>query len=231
MRLIDIQGWIFETHNVLYDATVWQRWLLHLLSRMGLTTHYDLFFRVWELEFAPRVNTGQIDFKDALAEFLTSTGMSSCHVKEVNLALRAKQKELFSGQRPLLGVVETVAEIARSNCPLAVSADTSLDSTELGTELANLGLTSCFSIIESSRDTGYLKPAPQCYMRIVTAMNVPAESVVFVGHHEEHLCGASSLGLQTVALDSPDIEATCHINRFSELTELVSSPDSIRRAG
>ncbi|MEK6247890.1 MAG: HAD hydrolase-like protein [Planctomycetales bacterium] len=231
MRLVDIQGWIFETHNVLFDATVWQRWLLHLLSRMGLHTHYNLFFRVWELEFAPQVYTGQVDFQDALSEFLTAAGMSSSHVNEVILTMRAKQKDLFSGQRPLMGVVETIAEIAKSKCPLAVSADTSLDSTELRNELANFGLTSCFSIIETSRETGYLKPAPQSYMRIVSAMNVPAESVAFVGHDEHHLCGAAALGLQTVAFDCPDFEATCHVTRFAEMAELVPLPVAIRRAG
>ena len=56
-----IQGWIFELNGVLYDGTAWRRWLLQLLSKRGLHTHYDVFFRHWDLEFASQIQSWEMD--------------------------------------------------------------------------------------------------------------------------------------------------------------------------
>jgi hypothetical protein len=46
-----IENLVIDLCGVLYDNSEWKRWLLGLVTRMGLHTHYAPFFRVWEREF------------------------------------------------------------------------------------------------------------------------------------------------------------------------------------
>ena len=203
LDIVKIQGWIFELQNVLYDDTAWRRWLLKLISKMGLHTHYDSFFRVWDLAYAPRVHSGQSSFQAAVDEFLIAAGMSRCQVNEIIPALRAQHKTLSADQRPLPGVVETLQTLSATGYQLAVSADNDLDGNALRTMFAKLGVPSCFDFVGTSIDTGQPKPAPDGYRQALTAMNLPAAAVVFVGHDPDHIDGASALGLHTAALDCP----------------------------
>ena len=57
-----VRGWIFQLGGVLYDGTAWRRWFLEHLFKRGLHTHYHLFFRHWDLEYVPRVQSGAISF-------------------------------------------------------------------------------------------------------------------------------------------------------------------------
>ena len=56
----------FDVCGVLYDDTAWRRWLLQLLSRMGLHTHYVSFYRVWDCEYRDDVAWGRLAYWDAM---------------------------------------------------------------------------------------------------------------------------------------------------------------------
>ena len=45
-----VRGVLFDLGNVLYDDTMWRRWMLRLLQHLGLQTHYRGFCRVWDRE-------------------------------------------------------------------------------------------------------------------------------------------------------------------------------------
>ena len=101
-----VHGWIFQLGGVLYDGTAWRRWLLQLLSKRGLHTHYHLFFRHWDLEYVPKVQNGTLSFQAAIEKMLAHAGMSTGHIHEITAALRSKRKSLTTEERPLPGVVE-----------------------------------------------------------------------------------------------------------------------------
>ena len=42
----NVRGLVFDMGDVLFDATVWRRWLLQQLQRMGLQAGYRSFFDV-----------------------------------------------------------------------------------------------------------------------------------------------------------------------------------------
>lgn len=227
-----IQGWIFEFDGVLYDGTAWRRWLLQLLTKRGLHTHYDIFFRLWELEFASRVRNGDWTFQQAIEKMLFAVGMSTAHINEITPALRSKRKSLEAEERLLPGVMHTLKFLAASGYQLAVSAAGDCVDDRLGAKLSRLGIASCFDFVGVSPDHGDRGFATHRYQTAINAMRLSSEEVVFVGHNSEHLAIAQSLGLQTVSVACPQAAvADWHLERLAELTELLTELPSSRRAG
>ena len=103
-----VAGLLMDVAGVLYDDTIWSRWLFKLLARLGLHTNFLPFFRVFEREFGPRIKRGEFDYWQALRAFLRSAGLSKGQIDEVEAAGHARQREFecerFSapgrGERP-----------------------------------------------------------------------------------------------------------------------------------
>ena len=66
---------LLELCGVLYDDSCWRRWMLQLLTRMGLQTHYAAFFQVWEQEHFNRVCAGEVGYWEAMRSLLRSVGL------------------------------------------------------------------------------------------------------------------------------------------------------------
>lgn len=115
-----VQGLIVALENVLIDATAWRRWLFQQLTRLGVTTHYDSLFRVWESDIAPRVRSGEFPLSEALRRFLCSLGLSPAQAGEIELALRSKRRQLLSQPQPLPGVTRTLAQLRAASVEMVV---------------------------------------------------------------------------------------------------------------
>ena len=107
-QLPKFDGLIFDMGDVLYDATVWRRWLIQLLHRMGLNTRYRSFFKVWEREYLDDVHRGLRDYGEAFQAFLLAAGLSRGHIDEVVAASHARKREIEAGTR--------VARCPRNDC-------------------------------------------------------------------------------------------------------------------
>ena len=81
-----VAGLLLDVGGVLYDDTVWLRWLLKLVTRLGLHTHYTPFFRVWQREYLQRITCGELEYWQALRLFLRSAGLSHGQIDEVEAA-------------------------------------------------------------------------------------------------------------------------------------------------
>ena len=81
-----VRGVLLDTCNVLYDDTVWRRWVLQLLTHLGLSTSYRCFFHVWERDFLGEVHCGRRDFWEAFEAFLRAVGLSRGQIEEVEAA-------------------------------------------------------------------------------------------------------------------------------------------------
>ncbi len=86
--------------NILYDDTVWRRWVLMLLSRLGLSTNYCSFFRLWDREYLDEVHRGRREFRQAFASFLRCAGLSSGQIDEVEAASHARRRQLEAHMPP-----------------------------------------------------------------------------------------------------------------------------------
>lgn len=219
-----VQGLLFDMGDVLYDATGWRRWLLQLLARMGLHTHYRTLYHIWDDDFLADVYRGRREYQEAFQAFLLSIGLSRGQIDEVQAASQARKRDLEANARPLPGVRRTVARLAAGGLTLGVLCDSEQDGDGLRAQLGRLGLGGHFSTVLSSIDLAYTKPSPVCYRAALAEMELEADEVAFVGHDGEELVGARAVGLQTVAFNyEPRAVADHYLTRFEELLDVVDT--------
>lgn len=218
-----VEGLLLDSCNILYDATGWRRWLLQVLRRLGLHTHYRCLFHVWDKDYLRAVHRGQCDPCDALRLFLQALGLSRGQIEEVATTCQARRLRAEDENRLLPGVKKTLREIASAGIPLAVVSDTEHSSDVLRQRLEKMGLRDTLTAIVTSRDLGCTKPDPLCYQAALRAIGLQACQAAFVGHDGEELAGAAELGMQTIAFNpTDDLDADILLTRFVELSELVS---------
>lgn len=220
---MNVSGLLFDMDDVLYDATMWHRWLLQLLGRLGLHTHYRAFFCVWEREFLSEVYCGRRDYWDALRDFLQSSGLSRGQIDEVLAAGHARRRELQDSIRPLPGVLATIAKLHGMCVPMGILCNASCAAERLQRMLHTLGLGDRFQTVVSSFDLGCAKPAPRAYSEALNSLGLPAEQVAFVGHCAVELSGAKRAGMATIAFNhDADAVADRYVQRFDELLTVLN---------
>jgi len=220
-----VEGILFDMCNILYDDTVWRRWVLRLLSRLGLSTNYCSFFRLWDREYLDEVHCGRRDFREAFASFLRCAGLSHGQIDEVEAASHARRRQLEDHSRPLPGVRNTLWRLHQEGFVMGVICDTELPAAVLRQRLHRFGIEKLFPTVISSIDLNRCMPEPACYLAAADAMKLPPEKLVFVGHDRLELAGASAVGMPTIAFNfDSDAQADVHIGRFEELIEVLISP-------
>lgn len=227
-----VRGLLFDTGDVLYDATVWRRWLLQLLRRIGLYTNYRSFYHIWDHDFLVDVNCGRRPFHEAFQAFLLSAGLSRGQIDEIQAACKARRNEWESTARPLPGVKSTLGKLHAAGIVMGVVWDSEHTTSELLQRLERCGIGSFLPTVVSSLDLGHVKPEPICYLTALRAMNLAAEEVAYVGHDTGDLAGAAQVGMQTIAFNfDHDAQADVFLSRFEELVELVANQPRYAAAG
>ena len=219
---MNVAGLLFDTGDVLYDATMWRRWLLQLLSHFGLPTGYPTFYETWQRQYLDDVFRGQRDYWDALRDFLSGSGLSCGQIDEVLAAGHARRRQLEEDVRPFPGVCTTLARLAARGIPMAVVSNSPYPALKLREKLRRLGLGVRFSAVISSYDLGCCVPAPQTFQAALVAMGLAADQVAFVGHDGLELQGAATFGLRTIAFNyDPEAKADVYLERFDQLPGAV----------
>jgi HAD superfamily hydrolase (TIGR01509 family) len=223
-RLRRIRGLLFDMGDVLYDATLWRRWLLQVLARMDVHVAYRDFYRVWDRDYLPAVHCGQRDYHEAFCALLRSLGLARGVIDEIEAASQARRRELIATLRPLPGVRPTLCQLQAAGFLLGVLSDSESPAAELKQRLDQLGIGSCFAAVYSSFDLKQAKPAPLGYQTAAAAMRLPIEQVAFVGHDAEELAGAAAVGMPTIAFNyDPGVTADVLLERFEDLLQVVDS--------
>ena len=109
---LGVEAVFFDLGGVLYDDTVWRRWLLQLLTRMGMHSEYAAFFRTWDREYGDDAAWGRIPFWPALKTFLMSAGLSASQTEEVEAAGRAQFRQWEQQLRPYPYVRSALHQLA-----------------------------------------------------------------------------------------------------------------------
>jgi HAD superfamily hydrolase (TIGR01509 family) len=221
-----VRGFLFELDDVLHDATLWRRWLLTVLSRLGLPANYRTFYRPWDRDYLPDVHRGRRAWDEAFQAFLLEVGLSHGQIDQVEAASHARQRELDSTIHPLPGVRQTLARLAARGLALGVLANAELPAAVLQERLARLGLEGRFQVVVSSFDLGSSMPDEACYHAGLTAIGLTAVETAFVGHDTRRLAGAAAAGMCAVALNhASDALADIYLERFADLAELLTAGD------
>ena len=227
-----LAGLLFDMGDVLYDATCWRRWLLQVLSHLGVYTNYRSFFRVWDRDYLAEAHRGHRSFCEAFVAFLRSVGLSPAQIDEVRAACQRRRDELEADVRPLPGVRSTLIRLHQQGIVLAVLSDSEHPHEELEARLDRLGLSRLFTAVISSFDLVHTKPEPHGYQAALRAMGQPPEQVAFVGHDADELAGAKAVRMRTIAFNfDPDARADVYLTRFDQLFELVQQASRLAAAG
>jgi HAD superfamily hydrolase (TIGR01509 family) len=227
-----VQGLLFDMGDVLCDATLWRRWLLQLLGRLGLHTHYRSFFYIWDHDYLVDVHCGQRVFGEAFSAFLLSAGLSRGQIDEVQAACKTRRDQWEATARLLPGVKSTLYRLHGQQLTLGVLSDSEHSGEVLASRLERLGLHGLFTAVVSSVDIGRTKPDPTCYQTALEAMRMDRDRVAYVGHDAEELAGAARFGLTTIAFNyDQESQADVYLHRFEGLLDLLPAPSSFAAAG
>jgi HAD superfamily hydrolase (TIGR01493 family) len=219
---IAVRGVAFDVAGVLYDATLWRRWLLRLVNGLGFQAEYHAFFRRWESDYLALVHCGRREHDEALESFLLASGLSWAQIDEVEAASRTQREQLEFDVRALPGAAKTICRLAGSGLSLLAWVDAPYPAARAVELLERLGVARHFQAALTSCDLGIVQPAPECYRSMVERLRLPAHELAFVSQDAAHLAGAKTAGLRTVAVNSEcPMAAESSLTRIEDLCDLL----------
>lgn len=223
-RFRNVRGLVFDMGDILFDATVWRRWLLQQLHRMGLQTTYRSFFQVWDRDYLDSVHRGERDYAEAFQSFLRDSGLTLSQVEEVILASNQLKREFEQDVRPFPGVRATLERLHAVGMRMAVLTDSESPAATIEARLAKLGIGSYFSAVVSSADLKQTKPARLCYDTAIARLKLTAAQTAFIGHDNDELIGARKAGMPVIAIHyERNATAEVFLRRFDGLLPLFET--------
>jgi FMN phosphatase YigB (HAD superfamily) len=222
-----LAGIMLDVPDVLYDATLWQRWLFQLLVRMGAAANYAEFVRAWS-ETLVDVHRGRREYTEALQSFLLQLGLSWAQVDEIEAASRIQRRTLELDVRPLPGATRVIEELNRRKIPLVAWADTPHSAAKWAERLERIVPRAHFSAVLTSFDLECAQPAELCYRAALDVLDHNAGEVLYVGHDTQHLAAAARAGMRTAAVNfAANAQANHLLMRLEELLAVVDRPAAV----
>jgi len=223
---------LLDLCGVLVDDTLWSRWLFQLVSRIGLHSHFELFWRVWQQDYQQAVNYGQCDYWAALRSFLAASGLTRGQIDEVCHAAIARRHQLDETARPFPGVKATLAKLQARQWRLGVIANSPRSSGEVWQRLEKMGIAAPFELVVTSRELAQHAPAACRYQQATDAWQLPGKQIIFVSTRAFEREAASRAGMLTIAMPRPvDSTEELAIEDLEELVEILPGERIRSRAG
>lgn len=218
-----IRGLLVDPCGVLYDDSNWNRWLLQLVSRIGLHTSYTLFYRVWRREYLTLVRSGQCDYWQAMARFLRAAGLSEGQVEQVVWAGQSRKPHFDVGVKPFPGIRATLHEWTMQSISLGVVCSTGYCADRLNARLDSLNLPVLWRTIGLLAASSCRDEQLQSLQVHLRALDVAPSEVALVSQDAWPLSLAQELGMATVAVNAPaTVQADLHCDHFTEVVERLS---------
>jgi FMN phosphatase YigB (HAD superfamily) len=223
---------ILDPENVIFDETLWRRWLRQLLVRMGVAAPFPRVFHAWDKTFRPDVDLGRRSYEDALHAFLVHLRLTEGQITEVLAAALCRKQRFESDRRCLPGVQATLFRLSAAGAPLVVLANTPRPSEAVAEELANAGLRGMFRGVVCSSELGHAMPARAAYLEVAARFDLDVAQTAFVACDARRLRGAARTGLATFTVNAGDEpHADVALERFSDLLRWVEPMLVARRVG
>ncbi len=227
-----LAGMLLDADDVLYDTSLWRRWLVQLLARFGVHTTGACLFRLWEREYAVEVYRGQQTFTEAMEAFLLALGLRRAQRIEVLAASQGLLRTQADSTRAMPGVKTTLQRLYESGLQLAVVVNSPNPAPQIRDFLDRFGIGAFFEAVVSSGDLGVPKPEPLPYWTALRKLSLRPEQAGFVGHDTEELAGADAVGLYTIAFNyDRDAQADVFLPRFEDLLDVVGIRSKYAAAG
>jgi len=215
---------LFDLCGVLFDDTIWSRWLFQLVSRIGRRLCYDDFVRGWEDQFVEDVNSGRRDYWEAVQEYLLSLGFSRAAANEICVAAKARRKQFDESIRPLPGTTTGLANLAARGQRMAVIGNVPYDGEIVRQRTGRLGLNEFFADVLSSFDAGKAVAPQARYGWFAERLGVAPAAISFISGSANELRSAAAAGLATIAWQLPEQQRSANsITHLQELLPVVTS--------
>lgn len=215
-------GLVLDCGGVLYDDTVWLRWLLKLLTRIGLHAQFAPFMRIWQREYLVRVKTGEVDYWQALQLFLRALGLTSGQTAEVLAAAKARRRELEASLLPLPGIISVLTRLRSQGVRLTVLSSGHTGAAEVQRQLARAGLDGLFDLVLAEIDIVAASPHQSALEPVIALIDLPVRQLAYLGRDAQMLQLAGAAGLRTVAVNyDGDAEADVYIEHAEQLLDLL----------
>ena len=219
-----IQALIFDIGDVLFDASVWRRWLAARLESLGVDVTYGRLVERWE-GLLVDVYRGRADYWQRFRELLQGFGLADEKLPPIERDARQKAIEVQVNRTTFEGVPETLAALQAGGIRLVALSDTESGEPQIREILRKLGIDRYFDAVVTSKDIGVCKPHPRAYQAAVAATGLAQDRCAFVGHDVDELEGARDVDLFSVAFNyHPAAPADAYIDRFTELKDVVLAP-------
>jgi aminoglycoside 3-N-acetyltransferase len=219
-------GVIFDVGDILYDASLWRRWVTEQLQSLGADVTYEQLVARWEALLVD-VYRGRADYWERFRQLLRDHGLDAAQVEAMVEGAKEKGAVVQVDRKPFPGVPETLARLAAEGVKLAALSDSENGEEGVRGILRQLGIEQHFDAVIASRDIGFVKPQPEAYAAAVEALDLPKDRCVFVGHDIDELTGVQEVGIFGIGYNShPDAPCDVRIGPFAELGGVVLDEDA-----
>lgn len=217
------RGMIFDNGDILFDASVWRKWLHGEFQQLAIELSFEQLVEHWEAELV-EVYRGKAKYWDQFTNFLDRLNVPNEARSNLTEAAQQKALDVQTDRAPMPGVPETLAELQALGVRLAVLSDTEGGEAGVRTILRQLRIESYFDKVIASSDIGHCKPEPAAFAYAVEALGLAHEECAFVAHDIDELTGAQQVDLFAIAYnDNPAAPRDATIKHFSELLEFAPS--------
>lgn len=221
MQNIRLKALIFDVGDILYDASVWRKWLTEELISQGVVVTYPQLVEVWE-RLLVDVYKARAKYWERFDELLAFFELDAEQIGRMTTLAREKGRQVQAERRPMPQVPETLQQLAERGVRLVALSDTESDESGIRRTLRQLGIEQHFQAVVASSVIGHVKPEPEAFDAAIAATECPKVACGFVAHDVDELAGAMQHRLFSIAYNyHPDAPADIHICHFRELLELV----------
>lgn len=217
------RGLIFDNGDILFDASLWRRWLHTEIEALDIKVTFDELVAHWESELVD-VYQGKAAYWDRFDKLLGRLKVPTASRTMLTDAAKQKAKAVQTDRLPMPGVPETLAQLRQQGVKLAVLSDTEGGEVAVRGILQQLGVEDFFDSVIASSDIGYSKPAPEAYASAVKSLALSHDQCAFVAHDVDELTGAQDVGLFAIAYnDTPSAPRDATVEHFSELLKFAQA--------
>jgi putative hydrolase of the HAD superfamily len=204
------------------DGTLYPNYQMYLRSMPFFLAHPRLVRHFGKIRRVIRTIRPVHNFRNLQAELLAgSLRISTTRAAElIERNIYGRWEETFRHVSAYSGVRETLKRFREVGLKIAVISDLPVDR-----KLGYLGLADLIDCAFSSEETGYLKPNPEPFLSLAQRLNLPPDTIMYVGNHYKYdILGAKKVGMRSAHLSvkkAVDSEADLTFSSYGKLRDSI----------
>lgn len=186
----------------------------------------EVLVRLWQ---QPKLTWAGVSLAQVIAQTLQESGLEA-HQFDMDELLRVYNWQPVPGVRPYPDAIPTLQTLRQQGYKLGLITNAMQPMWMRDVELETYGLLPYLDARVTSGDTGYMKPHPAIYERVLNMLAIQPAQAVFVGDRPENdIAGANTAGLTSVLISPPHLNYELNgikpdyaIERLSELLPILA---------